>query len=382
MIPISLYIHIPWCDKKCPYCSFLSYKYFNNNNLIKKYILNLIFDLKKNFSFKNDNRYIHSIYIGGGTPSLLSIKNIQFLLNKIFLYFPIKKNMEITIESNISFNEIKKIIFYPKIGINRISVGIQSFDNNVLGIIGRKYNIYDINKFIKNIFIAGYKNFNIDLIYGLPGQNICSVLNDLKYVVDNNIFHLSWYQLDIKKYSYYYSFLPLNLPSKKEVEDMYFLGKEFLIKNGYFQYELSSYVKNKYNYCSHNVNYWEFGDYIGLGCGSYSKITLLNNFSVYRIKKNLSLKKYINGLYIYYKKKINTNDIIIDYFICRLRLLIPFSYSEFSFYTGINYKKIKKNILLAIDKNFLIYFKKKKDEFILTDYGILFLDECLEIFIN
>ncbi len=380
MIPIGLYIHIPWCKNKCGYCNFISYKYFNNDFLYKKYILSLIKDLKNDFFFKNDNRFVNSIYIGGGTPSLLSIEMLFLLLNKIFYTFPCRKNLEITIESNVFIDDFKKIILYPKIGINRISLGVQSFDNKVLNFINRKYLIQDILHFIKIINLSGYRTYNIDLIYGLPFQDVDSVLNDLKYIIDLNVPHLSWYQLEVKKKSYYYDKLPRNLPSQFEIERMYFEGRELLIKNGYFSYELSSYVKDKSNICVHNVNYWMFGDYFGIGCSSYSKITLLKNYKVYRFIKNINISKYIYGYYLYKKELLILNDIIIEYFICRLRLLIPFNYFEFTLYTGLSDIHIRKLISLAINKNFL-FFDKKKKNFLLTNYGILYFDKCLEIFV-
>ncbi len=376
MIPVSLYIHIPFCVKKCPYCSFLSFIYSKKKFDIYIYIKNMIEDLKKDFFLKNDNRNIYSIYIGGGTPSLLSIKNLNFLLKEIFLNFSCNKNIEITLESNISRFEINKILYYPKIGINRLSIGIQSFDNKILEIIGRNYRYKDIIKFIHNVSY-NFNNFSIDLIYGFPNQSIDSVINDIYHVIDLNIPHLSWYELNIEKNTLFYKYKFNKNISK--INKMYFLGDKILNKYGYYKYEISSYVKKKKNFCYHNINYWSFGDYLGIGCGSHGKITLSEN-KICRLIKTSNFNDYNKGLYIKKKFFLCVKDIILEYFICRLRLLIPLNIKDFNFYTGLKLKFIKKKIKLAVEKKYLIY-KYKKKKIMLTNYGILFLNNCLEIFI-
>ncbi len=376
MLPISLYIHIPFCVSKCSYCSFLSftnYKYLN----INKYIISMLKNLKEDFIFKNDSRYISSIYLGGGTPSLLDIKNINFLIENIILNFPCKKNLEITLEANILDLNLYNIFHYYKLGINRLSLGVQSFDNNILRIIKRNYTLNDILRVIDYVSCY-FNNFSIDLIYGLPNQSISSVLKDINNVISFNIPHLSWYELSIEKNTKYYNILNKNLDYSK-IHKMYFLGKKILKENGYFQYEISSYARNKNFFCFHNINYWYFGDYLSIGCGSHSKITFLNFKSIYRITKNFDFNLYINNLYIKKKYILSVKDIISEYFICRLRLLFPLYIKDFSFYTGLKFKLIKNKIKLAIKRKYLIY-KNNKKFLCLTPKGILFLNDCLKIF--
>lgn len=375
MIPISLYIHIPFCFNKCPYCAFLSFTDYKNIN-IKKYILNMIKDLKEDFFFKNDKRYIYSIYIGGGTPNILSLNNIYFLLENIFLNFLCKKNIEITLEVNILNLNINNIFWYSKIGINRLSIGVQSFDNHVLKNIERNYTYSDILNIIYNVKCY-FNNFNIDLIYGLPNQSVNSAIKDIKNVIELNIPHLSWYELIIQKNTKYYNFL--NKINYSKIEEIFFLGKKILKKHGYFQYEISSYVKKKKRVCFHNINYWRFGDYLGIGCGAHSKITT-SNYSIYRTIKNKNFKNYITGSYISKRYILSIKDIIIEYFICRLRLLTSFCIKKFIFYTGLKFSFIKFKVDLAIKKKYLIYIDRKK-HFSLTKKGFLFLNDCLEIFI-
>lgn len=376
MLPISLYIHIPFCIKRCPYCSFLSftnYRYID----ISKYIFSIIKDLKENFFLENNYKYIYSIYIGGGTPSILNIRYISYLIENIFLNFPCKKNIEITLEANILNLKLCDIYNYYKLGINRLSLGVQSFDNNILKIIKRNYNYRNILNTINNVSYY-FNNFNIDLIYGLPNQNINSIIKDINNIINLNIPHLSWYELSIKKNTEYYKIFYNKLNFFK-INKMYFLIKEILKENGYFQYELSSYVKNKKYFCEHNINYWYFGDYFGIGCGSHSKITLLNFHNIYRIVKNKNFNLYIKGLYIKRKYILSIKDIISEYFICRLRLLFPINIKDFTFYTGLNFNLIKKKIKLAIKKKYLTY-KNNRKFLSLTPKGILFLNDCLEIF--
>ncbi len=376
MLPISLYIHIPFCISKCPYCSFLSftnYKYID----INKYIISILKDLKRDFFFKSDSRYINSIYIGGGTPSILNITNISFLLENIILNFPCKKNLEITLEANISDLNLFKIFNYYKLGINRLSIGIQSFDDNILKIIKRNYNFNDIVRVLNNVSYY-FNNFSVDLIYGLPYQNINSVLKDINYIVKFNIPHLSWYELSLEKNTKYYNIFYKNI-NFSEVDKMYFLGKKILKENGYFQYEISSYTKKKLFFCLHNMNYWYFGDYLSIGCGSHSKITILKSNSVYRIVKNRNFNSYINGLYIEKKYLLSIEDIICEYFICRLRLLFPLYIRDFNIYTGLSFKLIQNKVKLAIKKKYLVYKSSQKFLY-LTSKGKLFLNDCLKLF--
>ncbi len=376
MLPISLYIHIPFCIKKCPYCSFLSFTNYKNLD-INKYIFSMIKDLRENFIFKNDCRYINSIYIGGGTPNILSIKNISYLIENIILNFPCKKNIEITLEVNILNLKLNDIYNYYKLGINRLSLGIQSFDNNILKIIKRNYNYKDILNVISNVSYY-FNNFSIDLIYGLPNQKINSIIKDINNVINLNIPHLSWYELSIEKNTEYYKIFRNKLNFLK-INKMYFLIKKILKENGYFQYELFSYVKNKKYFCKHNINYWFFGDYFGIGCGAHSKITLLNFNNIYRITKNKNFNFYIKNLYIKKKYVLSIKNIISEYFICRLRLLFPIDIKDFTFYTGLNFNLIKKKIRLAIKKKYLVY-KNNKKFLSLTSKGALFLNDCLKIF--
>ncbi len=375
MLPISIYIHIPFCFSRCPYCSFLSFTNFKDINMFQ-YIKSIIKDFKKYFFLKKYKRYIDSIYIGGGTPNILNIQYISFLLENIFLNFLCKKNIEITLEVNILNLDFKSIFNYYKIGINRLSLGIQSFNNSILKSIGRNYSCKYIYKMI-NIVKYYFKNFNVDLIYGLPNQTVNDAIKDIKNIIKLNIPHLSWYELMIKKNTKFYNIL--NNYDYSKTEKIFFRGRKILKENGYFQYEISSYVKKKKYFCLHNINYWCFGDYLGFGCGAHSKITMLNYKYIYRIIKVKNILKYMKEKYIQKIFFLSVKDIIAEYFICRLRFLIPFCISDFVFYTGLKFNFVKKKIYLAVKKRYL-FFLYKENKFFLTRKGFLFLNDCLEIF--
>ncbi|WP_226799084.1 radical SAM family heme chaperone HemW [Candidatus Annandia pinicola] len=372
-IPLSLYVHIPWCKKKCFYCDFHAHLIDENSKkYISKYITHLINDLKNDIKLIN-NRKINTIYIGGGTPSLLSIDNIKFLINNIKYYIKYSKNIEITIEVNpddiynININE------YKKIGINRISIGVQSFNKKHLSNLGRIHNIKNTINIIKLIKKNKFENFNIDLIYGLPNQNIKESQYDLNKIIKFKVPHISWYQLTIEPNTLFYYIKP-KLPNHNIIWNMFKNGHNKLLKSGYKQYEISSYSKNKL--CKHNINYWNFGDYLGIGCGSHGKITQ-NNGNIIRTIKNKNVKRFLSGDYLNKKNKIKKKEIPIEFFINRFRLFIPISRNIFEYYTGIKEKIIRKKIDNAIKLGFIT---EDKYNWYITNKGKLLSNYLLENF--
>ncbi|WP_343190285.1 radical SAM family heme chaperone HemW [Buchnera aphidicola (Mollitrichosiphum nigrofasciatum)] len=367
---LSLYIHIPWCVKKCFYCDFHSIT--NNRNLEKKYIKSLIQDFKNDIKLIN-NRTINTIFIGGGTPNILSNNSLSILLKKIKKKIKIKKKTEITIETNPKNITIKQIKKFQKLGINRISIGIQTFNNNLLKKIGRDHNSNNIIEFVKKIQNIKKKNINFDIIYGLPKQTLKQALSDIKQAIKLKPKHISWYQLNIEKNTFFYK-KKIQLPNENIIMKITQKGEKILKKNGYKQYEISSYTKRNYE-CKHNLNYWNFGDYLGIGSGAHSKITK-NNGDIYRFEKNKNIINYINGEFIIKKKKISKKKKIFEYFMNKFRLLKPIKYKKFTEQTNIKFKKIKKKIKKLISKKYIknngIYCKTTKK-------GRLFLNSILTI---
>ncbi|MFI4846996.1 MAG: radical SAM family heme chaperone HemW [Candidatus Makana argininalis] len=370
---VSLYIHIPWCIKKCHYCDF-------NVSLIKekipdkKYINNLLEDLDNDIKYIS-GRKIHTIFIGGGTPSIFPLKSLKILIKEIKKRLYISKKTEITLESNPESSSNNLFYEYKQIGINRISIGVQSLDKKKIFNLGRINNNCNSNLLFKLISCNYINNFNIDVMYGLPNQSVNDSIKDLNNIIYTKPNHISWYQLTLEKNTYFY-YVPPILPNENNIYQMNKMGNNILQKSGYFQYEISSYSKKGFE-CKHNINYWKFGDYIGIGCGAHGKITLKDRTIIRTIKSN-NIRDYMNNNYIYKIYNVNSYNLIIEYFMNRFRLLEPILRSEFYYFTGIKEINIRKSINKAIKKK---YINENDIYWTVTDFGRLFLNFLIELFI-
>jgi len=289
MLPLSLYIHIPWCIQKCPYCDF-------NSHALKEalpedaYIQTLLRDLEEDLTLAQ-NRPLKSIFFGGGTPSLFSPKSIEKILTGVNAHLKFEPNIEITLEANPGTLEHKSFKAYKSAGINRVSLGAQSFQDEKLQALGRIHNAKNIANAI-NLIIEADLNFNIDLMYGLPKQTIQDVLFDIRTALSFSPPHLSWYHLTIEPNTVFHH-RPPPLPEHDTVYEMQTLGYQCLKDAGLKQYEVSAFAKPGFA-CQHNLNYWEFGDYLGIGAGAHSKITDLSTLEVKRFAKTRYPKSYLN----------------------------------------------------------------------------------------
>lgn len=371
--PISLYIHIPWCLKKCGYCDFHSYV---SPEIIpeKKYIENLLKDFEKDLHLIK-NRKINTIFIGGGTPSLLKNKSIKRLIYGIKERYFVSQNAEITIEANPKTIECKRFVHYKNSGINRFSLGVQTFNSDLLKKIERTYDLDECINAIKELKKVS-QNINLDLMYGLPDQTLENSLLDLKYAIGYNPSHISWYQLTIEPNTIFYS-KKLNIPHDEIIFEMFSKGDKLLRKSGYKKYEISSYAKHDYQ-CQHNLNYWNFGDYIGIGCGAHGKITQKNG-KIIRTFKNKNIKNFLNGNYLNSVNTVSEEDIVFEYFMNTFRLYKPILKKDFRKKTHINEINIKKRIQKAINNGFLI---NTTDYWNTTKKGKFFLNSLLKIFLK
>ncbi|QCI26950.1 radical SAM family heme chaperone HemW [Buchnera aphidicola (Thelaxes californica)] len=374
MIPISLYIHIPWCIKKCPYCDFNSYTTKTKIDEIE-YINFLIQDLEQDLHLIN-HRKIQNIFIGGGTPSLFNIESIHYLIQKIKKKVHLSKSTEITIEANPTNIEYKKIIEYNKIGINRISLGVQTFNNVHLKNLGRLYTEQDIKNVIHNMK-SNQKNinFNIDIMHSLHNQSYFEAIEDLNKAISYNPNHISWYQLTIEPNTLFF-YQKLNLTKDLETEKIIKQGNKILEKYGYIQYEISSYCKAGYQ-CKHNLNYWKFGDYIGIGCGAHGKITQKNK-KIIRTVKFKNIHDYIKYNFLKKKYQISHKDIALEFFmnICRLKKKI--NKKDLYKKTGLKQQEINNQIKKCIQEG---YIKNDYKYWEITKKGYQFLNSLLEIFV-
>ncbi|MDM8567032.1 radical SAM family heme chaperone HemW [Candidatus Halobeggiatoa sp. HSG11] len=366
--PLSLYIHIPWCIRKCPYCDFNSHQ-IKTALPEQEYITALLLDLKQNFP---KNRNINSIFIGGGTPSVLSNEAISELLSKIKTYLLINKTAEITMEVNPGTAD--KLQGFNTAGINRLSLGIQSFNDIFLQNLGRIHGCIESIQAIKTAQQIGFNNINLDLMFGLPGQTVTDALKDLQIAISHQPSHISWYQLTIEPNTYFYNKMPKFLPDDELLWEIQIAGQKYLAAQGYKQYEVSAYAKSGYQ-CQHNFNYWKFGDYLGIGAGAHSKIT--NDNGITRFSKPSHPNTYLQSTAKIELKTLTNEDIILEFMMNALRLLEGFTEAEFTNNTGLDMSYIKKPLQQALKKGWL---QQNNQHISTTETGMRFLNCVLEMF--
>ncbi len=288
LIPLSLYIHVPWCERKCPYCDFNSHEnkeQFNES----AYISALLDDLEQELHYAQ-SRPLQSIFIGGGTPSLFSADSYQRLLKGIEQKLPFAKDIEITLEANPGSSEREKFQGYRTAGVNRLSIGIQSFDADKLKKIGRIHNQQDALQAAIAANDAGFDNFNLDLMYALPQQTLEQAISDVQTAISLQPSHLSCYQLTLEPNTTFYR-QPPQLPNSDQAWAMQKQLQKELAQAGFMQYEVSAYAHQK-RYCRHNLNYWQYGDYLGIGAGAHGKISQEDG-QIVRYWKQKHPKKYL-----------------------------------------------------------------------------------------
>ena len=282
--PLSLYIHYPWCIKKCPYCDFNSHE----GEIQSGYINALLSDLDDDLKYVQ-NRKINSIFIGGGTPSLMSINDLNDLFNGLSNRLVFSPDIEITMEANPGAFEIDKFSEFRNVGVNRLSIGVQSFDDNQLKFLGRIHSAKEAKNAVIKAQKVGFDNLNIDLMYGLNRQSIDECMIDITSAITLNPSHISFYQLTLEPNTFFYKFPP-SLPSDDYIWKMGEKGADILNSNGFQHYEVSAYSALP---SKHNMNYWEFGDYIGIGAGAHGKITDVASNEIMRTLKTKSPKDYL-----------------------------------------------------------------------------------------
>ena len=378
--PLSLYIHIPWCVQKCPYCDFNSHA---QKGLIPEaeYIQHLLADLSQDLTVYQaaiGHRKIHSIFIGGGTPSLFSAEGIAYLLKEVEKRIAFEPNIEITLEANPGTAEAARFLGYAEGGVTRISMGIQSFEPEKLLKLGRIHDSQEAIqavKFAQDSAKSGLKSFNIDLMHGLPNQSVQQALADLETGIALNPPHLSWYQLTIEPNTMFYYRKP-TLPDDDALWEIFEQGHQLLTRAGYEQYETSAYAKKGFQ-CQHNLNYWRFGDYLAIGCGAHGKITFPTG-EIYRFSKTKHPKGYMRGEYRYHQEQIELADRPFEFFMNRFRLLEAVPKSEFEAYTGLNETAVRPTMDWALTQN---YITENASHWQITEHGKLFLNELLEAFV-
>ena len=375
-IPLSLYIHLPWCIRKCPYCDFNSH--VAPNTLPEaEYMTALLEDLEQEWP-RADGRPLQSIFIGGGTPSLFSPHSIEQLLKKIAQRLKWAPQIEITLEANPGTAEQQKFRDFHHNGINRLSIGVQSFNEQHLKKLGRIHNGSDAKKAIDIAHHVGFKNFNIDLMYGLSQQKVDEALSDLETAISLQPAHLSWYQLTLEPNTLFYQQSP-PLPNQDDIFAMEQEGRQLLKVNSYQHYEVSAYAKPNYQ-CIHNNNYWQFGDYLAIGAGAHGKITAANG-DVIRYWKHKHPKQYLSSKnsFIAEEKIITEKELPFEFMLNALRLQKPIAIDLFNRRTGLALSDILLPLTQAKEQGLLQWDNHSIET---TALGKKFLNDLLVIFMN
>lgn len=368
--PLSLYIHVPWCVRKCPYCDFNSHEHEGEGGLPEDDYINALLDDLHHDLMYVQKRQIHSIFIGGGTPSLLSASAYDHLLNGLQKYLRFSSDIEITLEANPGTAEREKFADYHAAGINRLSLGIQSFDAQQLKNLGRIHDQHDAERAIDFAHSAGFKRLNLDLMYGLQEQTPAAAMADLHKAISFAPEHLSWYQLTIEPNTAFFKHTP-PLPAEDALIDMQDAGLALLHQHGYQRYEISAFARHG-EASRHNLNYWRFGDYLGIGAGAHAKLTEPHKNRILRLRKRkqpghylqaakLSLTQADNNLLVRYPymadaSPIEADDLPVEFLLNALRLREGFTVSQFESLTGLPFSRHTKQVeslqhqgLLSVD---------------------------------
>ncbi len=289
--PLSLYVHVPWCVRKCPYCDFNSHE-AGDGIPEAAYVEALIADLEQELPAVS-GRSVVSVFIGGGTPSLLSGEALDRLLSAVRARVKLLPEAEITLEANPGTVEQGRFREYRAAGVNRLSIGVQSFADDMLARIGRIHGGADAVRAAETAHAAGFDNFNLDLMFGLPGQDVDGALADLRQAIALGPTHLSWYQLTLEPNTAFHHTPPV-LPDDDLRYDMQVRGQALLAEAGFMNYEVSAYARDGFR-CRHNLNYWQFGDYLGIGAGAHQKLTLPQPACIERTAKRRHPRDYLAG---------------------------------------------------------------------------------------
>lgn len=375
-IPLSLYIHIPWCISKCPYCDFNSYQ-LTTPFPEQQYLTALIADLTNDLA-KVANRQLVSIFLGGGTPSLLSSSGISQLLTTITTMLPIDKNLEITVEANPATLEHNSLLAYKAAGITRISLGAQSFQEAKLKALGRIHSSKDIFIAIEKILATGFNNFNLDLMYNLPHQTIADAIFDLETAIYCQPQHISWYELTIEANTPFAKKF-IKQPDEDTSATIQQQGYLCLQQANFQRYEISAFAKPLAQ-CRHNLNYWEFGDYLGIGAGAHSKITNPSKQIIYRTQKKANPKAYLASTTSFIAKEscLSSQQLPVEFMLNALRLTQGFDIALFEKRTNLPLTYIDAILEKAVTKGLLT---KSTTKITPTVLGSKFLNDLLQLFI-
>ncbi|PUR02457.1 YggW family oxidoreductase [Acinetobacter schindleri] len=376
-IPLSLYIHMPWCVRKCPYCDFNSHAVPDGKlslDLEQEYLHALVEDFKTQLDFAH-GRQIHSVFIGGGTPSLISAQGYQWLFSQLKALLPFEERCEITLEANPGTVEHDPFAGYLAAGINRLSIGVQSFNTEHLKKLGRIHSNEDAISAIAHAKETGFERINVDLMHGLPEQTLEQALNDLKLAVENGATHISWYQLTIEPNTVFFRTQPI-LPMDEVLEDIQEQGEAYLKAQGFINYEVSAWRKELPS--AHNLNYWQFGDYLSIGAGAHGKVTQADG--VYRFQKTRLPKDYLAKVPAEHLqfKRIEAEDMPFEFMMNALRLNNGVTAKLYTERTGLSLDGLNALLTSLRQRKLMV---EDPERLACTEQGHVFLNSVLEEFL-
>jgi oxygen-independent coproporphyrinogen-3 oxidase len=375
-LPLSLYIHVPWCVRKCPYCDFNSHALrgeLPESDYVEALLRDLELDLPRVWG-----RRLHSVFLGGGTPSLLSPDAVDRLLAGVRARLPLAPNAEITLEANPGASDIERFAGYRAAGVNRLSIGIQSFDNAQLAALGRIHGRDEALHAAEAARLAGFANFNLDLMFGLPGQSPEAALADVRTAMALAPTHLSVYQLTLEPNTPFHA-MPPPLPNDDTLAAMQEAIEQTLASGGFIHYEVSAYAKSGQE-CAHNRNYWEFGDYLGIGAGAHGKIT--GHEGILRLARRKQPQDYLaqaGTLQVLAEtRRLTPDEAAFEFMLNALRLVEGVPLALFSQRTGLPLATVESALEQAIRRGML---EERNDVLRPTVHGQHFLNDLIGLFL-
>jgi oxygen-independent coproporphyrinogen-3 oxidase len=377
--PLSLYVHLPWCVRKCPYCDFNSHAVERGAFPEGEYVAALLRDLR--FTAPGiEGRAVRSLFFGGGTPSLFSGTSVRVLMDAIGAALELAPDIEVTLEANPGTVEARHFREYRKYGVNRLSIGVQSFDDGCLARIGRIHSAAEAEAAVHTARAAGFDNINLDLMYGLPGQDIAMALRDLARAVALPVTHVSWYQLTLEPNTVFHH-APPPLPDDDVIREMESAGHALLGAHGFGRYEISAWARPGRE-CRHNLNYWEFGDYLAIGAGAHDKITDSVTGAISRSVRHRVPVRYMalagSAAVVAQARDLDPADRVLEFMLNALRLPGGFALSLFTERTGLDAGVVDARLADAVRRGWLEIRAGRVSP---TGQGLLYLNDVLELFL-
>ncbi len=333
-IPLSLYVHLPWCVRKCPYCDFNSYT-SGDSAPKEQYLKALVTDIAAEAAHA-EGRELVSVFLGGGTPSLFTPDEIGRVLDSVAQNFSLAADIEITMEANPGTIECGDPGGYRAAGVNRLSIGAQSFSKSSLALLGRIHSVDDISRSMQEASAAGFNSINLDIMYGLPRQGVDEALADIELALALMPQHLSWYQLTMEPNTVFYARPPEGMPDEERLADIQDAGQAMLSTQGFYQYEVSAWSREGQQ-CRHNLNYWSFGDYLAVGAGAHGKVT--DSAGVHRYSKPANPLSYMQAMNSQQPsplpQALSEPELLFEFMLNALRLRDGFDAALFEQRTGL-----------------------------------------------